>query len=133
MKFAATHTVRSYELDAYNHVNNANYLNYLEHGRMEFLRTIGFNYVGLLEAGYSLFITRIDIRYRVPAKLFDDLNIQVEPVKLGGYSGTFRQTIINQHDEVCAEADVTWCCTNSSGKPARIPKEFQVPGLVPEV
>ena len=28
--------VRSYELDSYNHVNNAVYLNYLEYARMEF-------------------------------------------------------------------------------------------------
>lgn len=132
MKSTATHIVRSYELDSYNHVNNAVYLQYLEHGRMEFLKSINFDYLGLTEAGYALFITRIDIRYRVPAKLFDELKIEAEPVKLGGVSGTFRQRILNQHDEVCAEADVTWCCTNNRGKPARIPKEFYVPGLEPD-
>ena len=35
--------VRSYELDTYNHVNNAIYLNYLEYARMEYLRRIGFD------------------------------------------------------------------------------------------
>ncbi|HPX14738.1 MAG TPA: thioesterase, partial [Treponemataceae bacterium] len=47
MKFAATHCVRSYELDAYNHVNNAVYLQYLEYGRMEFLKAVHFDYEGL--------------------------------------------------------------------------------------
>ncbi len=132
MKFAAKHTVRSYELDAYNHVNNAVYLQYLEHGRMEFLKAIKFDYIGLTEAGFSLFITRVDIRYRLPAKLFDDLSIEVVPVKLGGFSGTFHQRIMNQHNEICAEADVTWCCTDTSGKPARIPDKFYVPDLAPD-
>lgn len=131
MKFTAKHTVRSYELDAYNHVNNAVYLQYLEHGRMEFLKAIKFDYVGLTESGFSLFITRVDIRYRLPAKLFDELKIEVEPVKLGGFSGTFRQRVLNQHDELCAEADVTWCCTDTTGKPARIPAAFNVLGLAP--
>lgn len=133
MKFAATHCVRSYELDAYNHVNNAVYLQYLEYGRMEFLKAAHFDYEGLSRAGYSLFITHVDIRYRVPARLFDVLSIEAEPVKLGGFSGTFHQRILNQRNEVCAEADVTWCCTNSNGKPARIPDEFRVPELSPTV
>ena len=34
--------VRSYELDVYNHVNNAVYLNWLEHGRSKLLQDKGF-------------------------------------------------------------------------------------------
>lgn len=132
MKTVATHTVRSYELDAYNHVNNAIYLQYLEYGRMDFLRKIQFDYVGLTKAGYALFITRVDISYRKPAIIFDELSIEVEPTKLGKVSGIFFQRILNQHGEVCAEAEVTWCCTNTSGKPSKIPPEFYVSGLKPE-
>ena len=54
--------VRSYELDAYNHVNNAVYLNYLEYARMEYLRRIGFDYVFLIDEGYMLYVTHIDIQ-----------------------------------------------------------------------
>ncbi len=132
MKHTAFLTVRSYELDAYNHVNNANYLNYLEFGRMEYLKAIGFDYTGLMEAGLHLFISRIDIRYRVPAKLFDTLAVEVEPVKTGKLSGTFRQTITNQDGQVCAEAEVAWGCVDSNGKPTRIPDHFRVGGLEPD-
>ena len=83
MKHVAKLTVRSYELDSYNHVNNAVYLQYLEFARMEFLRAIGFDYPGLYEVGYFLFVTHIDIRYRFSARLFDELSIAVEPIKLG--------------------------------------------------
>ncbi len=131
MKHTAKLVVRSYELDSYNHVNNANYLNYLEYGRMEFLRAIGFDYEALVEAGYYLYVTRIDIRYKVSARLFDELSIEVEPVKLGKVSGAFRQVIRNQRGEICAEADVSWGCVDHSGRPAKIPDAFLVDGLRP--
>lgn len=132
MKYIAKLTVRNHELDAYNHVNNAVYLNYLECARMEYLRAIGFDYEGFFNSGYFLYITHIDIRYRVSARLFDELSVGVEPVKLGKLSGTFHQTITNQKGELCAEAEVSWGCVNTSGKPSKIPDEFVVPGLVPE-
>ncbi len=131
MKHTATLVVRSYELDSYNHVNNANYLNYLEYGRMEFLRAIGFDYNALVEAGFYLYVTRIDIRYRASAKLFDELSVEVEPSKLGKLSGAFRQVIRNQRGEVCVEADVSWGCVDRNGKPAKIPDKFMVKGLMP--
>jgi len=132
MKHVAKLTVRSYELDSYNHVNNAVYLQYLEFARMEYLRAIGFDYPGLYEAGYFLFVTHIDIRYKVPARLFDELSIEVEPIKLGKVSGTFRQRIVNQKGDLCAEADVSWGCVDTTGRPTKIPDEFYVAGLEPE-
>ncbi len=132
MKHTAKLTVRSYELDANNHVNNATYLQYLEFARMEFLRAIGLDYQALFEAGYALFVTRVDIRYRVPACLFDELSIEVIPVKTGKLSGTFRQEIKNQKGDLCAEAEVSWGCVDRNGKPSRIPETFYVSGLLPE-
>ena len=132
MKHVAKLTVRSYELDSYNHVNNAVYLQYLEFARMEFLRAIGFDYPGLYEAGYFLFVTHIDIRYRFSARLFDELSIAVEPIKLGKLSGTFRQTITNQNGDLCAEAEVSWGCVDSTGRPSKIPAAFYVSGLEPD-
>lgn len=132
MKHVAKLTVRSYELDSYNHVNNAVYLQYLEYARMEFLRAIGFNYPGLYEAGYFLYVTHIDIHYKASTRLFDELSIEVEPVKLGKVSGTFHQRILNQRGELCAEADVSWGCVDATGKPSLIPPKFYVPGLEPE-
>ena len=132
MKHTAKLVVRTYELDSYNHVNNATYLNYLEYGRMEFLRAIGFDYNALIDAGYYLYVTHVDIHYRASARLFDELSIEVEPTKLGKVSGAFHQVIRNQRGEVCAEAEVSWGCVDKSGKPAKIPDEFMMEGLMPE-
>ncbi len=131
-----THTsyveVRTYELDAYNHVNNAVYLNYLEYARMEFLRAIGFDYLGLIEEGYMLYVTRVDIKYKFSAKLFEKLSIDVSHIKLGKVSGAFLQVVKNEQGQVCAEAEVSWACVNKDGRPSKLPEKYIVEGLIPE-
>lgn len=130
MTYTTNLTVRSYECDSYSHVNNAVYLNYLETARMDYLHQIGFNYKGIVEAGYYLYITHIDIFYKNSAFLDDNLIIETTPVKLGAVSGTFHQTIKKEDRHICAEADVTWASVKNNA-PARLPKEFIVDGLRP--
>ena len=130
MTYTTNLTVRSYECDSYSHVNNAVYLNYLETARMDYLHQIGFNYKGIVEAGYYLYITHIDIFYKNSAFLDDNLIIETTPVKLGAVSGTFHQTIKKKDGHICAEADVTWASVKNNA-PARLPKEFIVDGLRP--
>ena len=133
MKRFAELVVRSYECDSYGHVNNAIYLHYLEFARMEFLKQIGFDYKGLVDAGYFLYVTHVDIRYKESAVLDDKLVIEVESVKYGAVSGTFHQIIRKDDGTVCAEADVTWASVDShTRRPARIPAEFMVDGLRPD-
>ncbi|HPY53903.1 MAG TPA: thioesterase family protein [Treponemataceae bacterium] len=132
MSFKAYHRVRSYECDGYNHVNNAVYLNFLEHGRMDFLRHIGFDYEKVVSLGYALYVTHIDIYYKASAFLYDELEISVVPKKLGKISGEFFQEIRKKDGTLCVEAKVTWACVNSSGRPSKIPEDFLVPGLYPK-
>lgn len=132
MKETIELTVRSYELDSYNHVNNAVYLNYLEYARMEFLNRIGFDFKALTLEGYMLYVTHVDIRYKASAKLGDRLFIDVEHTKLGKLSGTFHQIVRNESGLVCAEADVSWGCVNKEGRPAKLPEKYMIEGLKPE-
>lgn len=124
--------VRTYELDSYGHVNNAVYLNYLEYARMEFLKRAGFDYVGLIDEGYMLYVTHIDIHYKYSARLHDELLVEVTSTKLGKLSGTFHQVVKNAEGLVCAEADVSWGCVDKTGKPSKLPDEYFVPDLIPE-
>ena len=132
MKHTATHTVRTYECDSYGHVNNAVYLNYLEYARREFLVAAGFDYKGLIEAGYSIYITHIDIHYRASAVLDDKLFIDVEPIKVKKISGTFRQRVYKEDGTVCADAEVTWACVTKTAIPHPIPAEFLTPAMYPD-
>ncbi|MGL4986850.1 MAG: acyl-CoA thioesterase [Treponemataceae bacterium] len=130
MKYTATTTVRSYECDAYAHVNNAVYLNYLEYGRMEFLHAIGFDYHGVVKQGLYLYVTHIDIFYKASAILDDKLFIETFPSKHKAVSGEFTQKITKEDGSVCVEAKVTWACVSKdTGRPCKIPPEFCVDGL----
>jgi acyl-CoA thioester hydrolase len=123
--------VRTYECDSYNHVNNANYLNYLEFARYEFLKDIGFDYLGAVKAGYGVFIARIEIDYKRPAIVDDELVIESRPVKKGALSGTLLQEVW-RGSELIVKANVTWAFVDSRGAPTRIPAEFDVAGLRPD-
>lgn len=133
MKVTTEIAVRSYELDSYNHVNNAVYQNYLEHARMDFLNKIGFRYNDFFNAGYIIPITHIDIRYKAMAVLGDTLYVDSYPTLLKTVHGAFHQTIRKADGTVCIEAEVEWCTVSKeSGRPVKIPDEFMVDGLVPE-
>ncbi|MDR0312274.1 MAG: acyl-CoA thioesterase [Treponema sp.] len=120
--------VRTYECDSYGHVNNANYLNYLEFARYEFLRDINFDYSAMIKAGYGIYIAKIEIEYKKPAFTDDTLEIRSWSVKKGAVSGTLAQEIW-RGDDLLIEAKVTWAFVDSKGLPTKIPAEWDVPGL----
>ena len=122
--------VRTYECDSYGHVNNANYLNYLEFARCEFLKGIGFNYPAMLDAGYGVYVARIEIDYKRPAVVDDLLEIRSWSVKKGAVSGVIAQEIWRGED-LLTTAKVTWAMVDSKGTPTKLPAEWDVPGLSP--
>jgi acyl-CoA thioester hydrolase len=124
-------SVRSYECDSYGHVNNANYLNYLEYGRYEFLKDAGFDYLKAVNAGYGLYIARIEIDYKKPAITDDVLIIKSWPIKKGAASGTIAQEI-RRGEDIIVQAKVTWAFVDSKGLPVKIPQEWNLPGLQPD-
>ena len=123
-------TVRSYECDSYGHVNNANYLNYLEYARCEFLRDAGFDYPGMIKAGYGIYVARVEIDYKMPAMADDEITIKSWPVKKGAVSGTIAQEVM-RGDDLLAVAKVTWAFVDSKGTPVKIPPKWDVAGLKP--
>ena len=139
--------VRTYECDSNGHVNNANYLNYLEYARYEFLKDINFDYRAMVEAGYGVFVARIEIDYKKPAKTDDKLLLKTWPIKSGAVSGVLCQEIwredpgkgppeadpksLPEADDLVAQAKVTWAFVDSKGMPAKLPAQWNVPGLKP--
>jgi acyl-CoA thioester hydrolase len=123
--------VRTYECDSYNHVNNANYLHYLEWARYEFLKDIGFDYPKLIQAGFGVYIARVEIDYKKPALVDEEIQVETWPLKKGAVSGVLAQKITRGKD-IIAEAKVTWASVDNSGAPVRLPAEYDLPGLYPE-
>lgn len=131
MMYETKLSVRTYECDSYGHVNNANYLNYLEYARWDFLKQIGFDNEAILEGGYAVYVARIEIDYKKSARADDELVIRSWAIKKGAVSGIIQQQIVRGED-IIAEAKVTWAFVDRDGMPTKLPKELDVPGLSPE-
>jgi acyl-CoA thioester hydrolase len=130
--------VRSYECDSYGHVNNAVYLNYLEYGRWEYLKSIGFDYEGARVDGFGIYVSRIEIDYKKSAHCDDELTIESWPLKKGAVSGVIGQRILigglpgKPDGEVLVEAKVRWAFMDlAKGTPCAIPPKYDVAGLYP--
>lgn len=103
-------------------VYHANYLKYMERGRTEALRNLGFEQTILAEESDAVFAVRhTDIYYLRPA-VFDDLvTIATDLVEAKGAKMVFKQRVLRQA-EVLVEADIVVACISKAGKPKRIPK-----------
>ena len=124
--FTTRFHVRSYECDSYGHVNNAVYLNYLEYARMRALQENGFTLDTMKEKQYLIVIRRIEIDYKHPLFMGEEVLVKTFTSSSRKTSGTFTQQIFRAGDEkLCAEAKVTWVFTNLKGKPVTIPEEIQ--------
>ncbi len=116
-------TVRGYELDSYNHVNHAVYLNYLEQARWEILK-----YHNLLDyfKGENFFLVVIDINihFSKEIKIFDELLIKTEIVYDDIYINFIHKIYnLNTDIRVC-KAMIKTLIINNEKIPIGIPEEL---------
>ncbi len=70
--------VRFYELDPYNHVNHAVYIQYFETARIALLADAGYTLQGMMDDGVLILVTHIDTRFLKPAEGGDHLVVETE-------------------------------------------------------
>ena len=99
--------VRSTELDALGHVNNAKYLEYLEWGRFEWVRENGIPLDFFGKSRLSTVLVNTNVNYRREAKLGDRLRIRSWLAEMGRSSFRVGQEIVNHRDERVADAMIT--------------------------
>jgi YbgC/YbaW family acyl-CoA thioester hydrolase len=119
--------VRSYELDVYDHVNNAVYINWLEHGRSKLLQDKGFNYMSIIRQWGVRFMTvRTEIDYHAALQLGDRAVITTQVERVGNTSVAIAHTITRIEDsEPAAKARVVIVYTDANtGRPVPVPTEF---------
>ena len=69
-----------------------NYLKYFERARTEWLRSLGVNQNAMMDEKELVFVVReINVQYRAPARLDDELKLTVQVEKLGRASVHFIQ------------------------------------------
>jgi len=94
--------VRSYELDSYGHVNNANYFNYLEFARGEYLLQRGLSLLHFKKWNAFPRIIRAGINYRSSAFAENVLIIECEIYNWKKTRTTLKYIIFNQCKEECS-------------------------------
>ena len=107
--------IRGYHLDAYRHVNNARYLEFLEEARWQYLDQI--NKTELDKYDFSFIVVNININYRKSVTVGDTINISTEIERIGNTSMTFSQNIMEEgtNDLVC-DASVTFVILDNKTK-----------------
>jgi len=122
--FQLDFTVRDYELDMEGVVNNAQYLNYLEHARHEFLKTLNIDFSKLVESGLNLIVVRSEVDYKAPLKSGMEFTIKTRFEKLSRIKVVFFQDIFLKPDhKLMTGAKIIGACINNEGRPV-FPKEW---------
>jgi len=120
--FALEFQVRDYELDQYGVVNNAVYLNYLEHTRHAFLNAIGLDPARVAAEGRSLALSGINIRFKGSLRSQDAFRVRLALSELTGARAVFHQRILLLPDErLMLEAWAEAVFLDGRGRPMRIP------------
>ena len=111
------------DTDAAGVVFYANYLNFMERARTEWLRALGFEQTTLLSEHNVVFVVRaLAIDYLQPALFNDLLEVGVELTDARGGLISVSQAI-RRSAETLVTAEVKLACVNTrSFKPVRIPK-----------
>jgi acyl-CoA thioester hydrolase len=107
----------------------ANYLRYLERARTEWLRQLGHSQARLMrEEGMVFAVVSLEIHYRSPARLDDELEITCEPRPQGWASLRFAQRIYRgargsgAAPQLLVEASVRVACVDAHTlRPRRLP------------
>jgi len=105
-------------------VYHANYLRYMERARSDMLRVSGIDQRGRMEAGGGAYaVVDLAIKYRLPAKLDDDLIVISHVIGVRAASCSIHQRVI-RGSEILAEAEVKAALVAPTGRPVRQPREW---------
>ena len=117
-------TVYFEDTDTAGVVYYANYLKFMERARSDMLRAVGVDQAEMLRGDKSAyFVTHVDIRYRRPARLAEDLRV-VSTVEQVRASSVDIQQRVMRGPELLAEAYVTAAFLDREGRPRRQPREW---------
>lgn len=122
--FKRTFRVRHYECDAYGHLNNVNYVRYMQEIALDASADVGWTNERYQEIGHQWLIRQTDIEYLQPLYWNDEVEITT-------YIVDFRRVQSRRYyefrrvsdDALIAKAHTNWVYLNTETlKPARIPE-----------
>jgi acyl-CoA thioester hydrolase len=119
--FSCPIQVRWRDLDAFGHVNNATFASYLEMARTEaWIQLFG----GRDALEIPFFVKRLEIDYRRPVGLEEDVQVWLRVGEIRGASFVF-EYLVEAGGEVAAEAMTRLACVEKTGRPVPIEAEVR--------
>ena len=118
---------RSYEMDAYGHLNQAVSIQWFEHGRLHYLRERGMTYTSVpADFGVHVMVLRQDITYRAQILLGDRFRMTSRISRFGRTSFTWEHALdpVDGGDPAVI-ATVTMVCVGPDGQAAAMPEDLR--------
>jgi acyl-CoA thioester hydrolase len=117
-------TVYFEDTDAYGIVYYANYLKFMERARSDMIRAVGVDQAAeLRRSGSAYAVVEVDIKYRRPGKLGDDLLV-VSTVEQVRASSVYIHQRVMHGPETLTDARLTAAFLDGEGRPRRQPGEW---------
>lgn len=118
--------VRYAETDQMGVVYYANYLIWMEIGRVEFLRQAGFDYKSMeLEDDCHIPVVEATCRYKSPARYDEEIVIETRAAVLRGYILKFAYRILRTGDQkLLAEGETVHVVTDSKMQRKLLPDKY---------
>jgi acyl-CoA thioester hydrolase len=118
----STLRVRYAETDKMGVVYYANYLVWFEVGRADLLRSLGWSYREMEQAGVSLPVIEAHCTYQRPARYDDEIEIRTTGRMLSPVRMEFDYTVIKVQDgTVAATGKTIHAALDPAGRPCRLP------------
>jgi acyl-CoA thioester hydrolase len=116
-------TVYFEDTDAYGIVYYANYLKFMERARSDMIRAVGVDQAAELRASGSAYAVEVDIKYRQPGRLGDDLIVVSTVEEVRAASVLIHQRVMRGKEQL-TDARVTAAFLDGQGRPQRQPREW---------
>ncbi|MBN1685778.1 MAG: acyl-CoA thioesterase [Spirochaetales bacterium] len=114
---------RDCECDLQGIINNAVYLNYLEHTRHCFLRHLGVDFRALHIEGIDAVVRRIEIDYRLSLKGMEEFSSSLRMSTKGRLQYVFDQKLRRQPDNAEVVSARTYVAFVTNGRPVPPPEQ----------
>ena len=117
-------TVYFEDTDTAGVVYYANYLKFMERARSDMIRAVGVDQGAALRAdGSAYYVVHVDIRYRSPARLGEDIQVVSTVEQVRASSVRIHQRVM-RGQEILTDARVTAAFLDRDGRPQRQPKDW---------
>ena len=113
------------EVDSMGVVYHANYLQYFDMGRTEYLRECGLPYAELEKRGYLLAVVDVGIKYRKSAHYDEELVLITHIASSSRATVTFNYELFNAEGLLLTSAHTRLACLGPDKLPAVLPPDLR--------